>query len=120
MEDPERKPAVAVGFRGARYISAEACARGEWKPGGSTLPGADAYATSKQCNLATVIEFAREFPKLHFNAIEPGVNPSTSLSRDANGSVRVLAKFLVPFNSATTYAFHELLEHSGTRSACDH
>ena len=51
VEDPERKPAKAVGFRGARYISAEASARGEWKPGGSKMPGADAYATSKQCNL---------------------------------------------------------------------
>ncbi len=48
VEDPEREPAKAVGFRGARYISAEASARGEWKPGGSKLPGADAYATSKQ------------------------------------------------------------------------
>ena len=42
-EDPERKLAVAVGFRGGRYISAEASARGEWKPGGSSIPGGDAY-----------------------------------------------------------------------------
>ena len=49
VEDPERKPAKAVGFRGGRYISAEASARGEWKPGGATQPGVDAYATSKQC-----------------------------------------------------------------------
>ena len=35
-----------------RYISAEASARGEWKPGGATQPGFDAYATSKQANLA--------------------------------------------------------------------
>src|SRR5262249_28659845 len=52
-EDPERKAAVAAGFRGGRYISAEASARGESKPGGSAIPGGDAYATSKQCNLAT-------------------------------------------------------------------
>jgi NAD(P)-dependent dehydrogenase (short-subunit alcohol dehydrogenase family) len=39
VEDPERKPAKAVGFRGGRYISAEASAHGEWKPGGSKLPG---------------------------------------------------------------------------------
>jgi NAD(P)-dependent dehydrogenase (short-subunit alcohol dehydrogenase family) len=60
VEDPERKPAKAVGFRGARYISAEASARGEWEPGGSKMPGADAYATSKQCTLATVMVFARD------------------------------------------------------------
>lgn len=47
VEDPERKPAKAVGFRGGRYLSAEASARGEWKPEGSRQPGADAYATSK-------------------------------------------------------------------------
>jgi NAD(P)-dependent dehydrogenase (short-subunit alcohol dehydrogenase family) len=32
-EDPER-----AGFRGGRYISAEASARGEWKPGGAKPP----------------------------------------------------------------------------------
>ncbi len=47
VEDPERKPAVTAGFRGGRYISAEASARGEWQPGGSSNPGFDAYATSK-------------------------------------------------------------------------
>jgi NAD(P)-dependent dehydrogenase (short-subunit alcohol dehydrogenase family) len=96
VEDPERKPAKVVGFRGARYISAEASARGEWKPGGSKLPGADAYATSKQGTLATMIVFARETPRLHFNAVEPGVNPATGLGRDANALVRFLSKYLVP------------------------
>ena len=70
VEDPARKPAVAFGFRGARYISAEASARGKWNPGGSKMPGADAYATSKQCNLATVMVFARETSRLHLNAVE--------------------------------------------------
>ena len=42
VEDPERKPAKMAGFRGGRYISAEASARGEWEPGGSKMPGADA------------------------------------------------------------------------------
>jgi NAD(P)-dependent dehydrogenase (short-subunit alcohol dehydrogenase family) len=97
VEDPERQPAKAVGFRGARYISAEASARGEWKPGGSKMPGADAYATSKQCNLATVMVFARETPRLHFNAVEPGVNLATGLGRrDANALVGFLSKYLIP------------------------
>jgi NAD(P)-dependent dehydrogenase (short-subunit alcohol dehydrogenase family) len=72
VEDPERKPAKMAGFRGARYISAEASARGEWEPSGSTMPGADAYATSKQCTLAAALAFARETPRLRFNAVEPG------------------------------------------------
>jgi NAD(P)-dependent dehydrogenase (short-subunit alcohol dehydrogenase family) len=92
VEDPRRTPAVVAGFRGGRYISAEASARGEWQPGGSSHPGMDAYATSKQCNLATVLTFAREFPRMRFNAVEPGFNPSTGLARDANALLRFLAK----------------------------
>src|SRR5271156_3430630 len=96
VEDPERKPAQAVGFRGGRYISAEASARGEWNPGGSTMPGADAYATSKQCNLATVFAFARETPRLRFNAFEPGFTPNTGLGRDANFFVRFVLNYILP------------------------
>jgi NAD(P)-dependent dehydrogenase (short-subunit alcohol dehydrogenase family) len=96
VEDPERKPAVAAGFRGARYISAEASARGDWKPGGSVKPGMDAYATSKQATLATAMVFARETPRLHFNAVEPGFTPATALGRDAGAFVRFLSKYIVP------------------------
>jgi NAD(P)-dependent dehydrogenase (short-subunit alcohol dehydrogenase family) len=95
VEDPERQPAVAAGFRGGRYISAEASARGEWKPGGSALPGGDAYATSKQCDLATVLAFARETPRLRFNAVEPGFVPATGLSRDASVQRRLLRKYVL-------------------------
>ena len=95
VEDPERKPAVAAGYRGGRYISAEASARGEWKPGGSATPGGDAYATSKQCNLATAMALARETPRLHFNAVEPGFNPGTGLAREANGLVRFVLKYIL-------------------------
>jgi len=97
VEDPERKPAVFVGFRGARYISAEASARGEWEPGGSSKPGFDAYATSKQAILAAALAFARENPRLHINAIEPGLNPTTGLGGgDANAFVRFVQRFVVP------------------------
>ena len=95
VEDPERKAATMSGFRGARYISAEASTRGEWKPGGSKLPGGDAYATSKQCNLATVLAFARETPRLRFNAIEPGFAPGTNLGRDAGLLLRLLSKYVL-------------------------
>lgn len=96
VEDPERKPAVAAGYRGGRYISAEASARGEWRPGGSATPGGDAYATSKQCNLATAMALARETPRVHVNAVEPGFNPGTSLAREASGSVRFVLKYILP------------------------
>ena len=97
VEDPGRKPAVAAGFRGARYLSAEASARGEWVPGGSKRPGFDAYATSKQAVLAAAMAFARETPRLRFNAIEPGLNPSTGLGgADAGALVRSVQRFVVP------------------------
>ncbi len=95
VEDPERKPAVMAGFRGARYLSAEASARGEWAPGGARLPGGDAYATSKQGNLATVLAFARETPRLRFNAVEPGFSPGSDLGRDANLALRLLSKYVL-------------------------
>ncbi len=96
VEDPTRGPAKISGFRGARYISAEASARGEWlTPGGSKLPGGDAYATSKQGNLAAVLAFARETPRLRFNAVEPGFSPGSNLGRDANVAVRLLSKYVL-------------------------
>src|SRR5580700_6582251 len=97
VEDPERKPAVAAGFRGGRHISAEASAWGEWKPGGAKQPGFDAYATSKQAILAATMAFAREIPQLHFNAVEPGLNPTTGLGGgDVGALVRFLQRFVIP------------------------
>lgn len=95
VEDPDRKPATMAGYRGGRFISAEASARGEWSPGGSTKGGYDAYATSKQCELATVFGFAREWPRLRVNAIEPGFNPSTGLVREAPAAARFVLKFVM-------------------------
>jgi NAD(P)-dependent dehydrogenase (short-subunit alcohol dehydrogenase family) len=96
VEDSERKIARRAGFRGSRYISAEASARGEWEPGGSSKPGLDAYATSKQGNLASVISLSREIPRLHFRAVEPGVNPGSNLARDMSAPIRVLSKVIAP------------------------
>ncbi len=94
-EDPERIPAVRAGFRGGRYISAEAAARGEYTPGGSKRAGMDAYATSKQGNLAAVFSLARQHPELRFRAIEPGVNPGSNLGELA-APLRLLARALTP------------------------
>jgi NAD(P)-dependent dehydrogenase (short-subunit alcohol dehydrogenase family) len=95
LEDPERRPAKILGMHGGRYLSAEASARGEWKPGGSELPGADSYATSKQCNLATAMAFARETTRLRFNAVEPGITPGTGLARELNIFLRLLHKYVL-------------------------
>ena len=108
VEDPRANPGRAVGYRGARYISAEASARGEWQSGDLKLPGADAYATSKQCNLAgRALVLAREMPRLHFNVVTPGLIPTTGLFRgDANATgtlskiaLSLLVPMLMPFLS---------------------
>lgn len=96
VENPEHKPARIFGFRGGRFISVGASAGGQWLEGGSKLPGADAYATSKQAGLAAAMAFARTTPRLHFNAVEPGVNPTTALGRDAGAFVGFLSRFVIP------------------------
>ena len=91
IEDPERKPAKIMGMKGGRYISAAASARGEWESGGSKMAGIDAYATSKQCILASCMAFARQHPRLHFNAVEPGITRGTGLGAE---SVNAFVHFL--------------------------
>lgn len=86
IEDPERRPAKIMGMKGGRYISAEASARGEWKAGGSKMPGIDAYATSKQCILASAMAFAREDRRLHYNAVEPGITRGTNLGGESTNA----------------------------------
>jgi NAD(P)-dependent dehydrogenase (short-subunit alcohol dehydrogenase family) len=95
-EDPERGPAKRAGFRGGRYISVEASARGEWQPGGAKPVGFDAYATSKQCNIVTAMVLARENPRLHVNAIEPGIMFSTGLHAHMNAFRLILVSLFVP------------------------
>lgn len=101
IEDPERKPAKVMGIRGGRFISIAASARGEWKPDGSKISGMDAYATSKQCTLAATLALAKETPRLRFNAVEPGINPTTGLG-GANAFLRFLFGQIItrfpPFN----------------------
>jgi len=96
VEDPEREPAVKAGYRGGRYISAEASARGEWEPGGAKMPGYDAYATSKQAVLAATLGLSRETTRIRFNALEPGFTPNTGLVREAPGPVRLVLQYMLP------------------------
>jgi NAD(P)-dependent dehydrogenase (short-subunit alcohol dehydrogenase family) len=118
VEDPERKPAKMAGFRGARYISAEASARGEWEPGGSVKPGMDAYATTKQSTLTTALAFARETPRLRFNAVEPGLNLTTGLGgRDVGGFVRFLQRYIFPLLVPILMPFIKILS-TPKRAAC--
>jgi hypothetical protein len=47
--------------------------------------------------LAAAMAFARETPRLRFNAVEPGMNPTTALGeRDSGPLVRFLLKCVIP------------------------
>ena len=65
--------------------------------------GYDAYATSKQCDLAAALELARENPRLRINAVEPGFSPGTGLGRDANAFLLLLSKLLQPIAQRLKY-----------------
>src|SRR5260370_395727 len=56
-----------------------------------------AWATTNQALLAAAMAFARETPRLHINAIEPGFNPTAGLGGgDVSAFVRFVQKFIVP------------------------
>ncbi|OME92375.1 hypothetical protein BK123_17050 [Paenibacillus lautus] len=90
-ENPE-SGAKTAGFRGSRFLSVEQSARGEYKANGSKVKGFDAYATSKQCNLATVLYFASQYKDFKINALEPGFNPGTALGKT---SANLLTEFVM-------------------------
>lgn len=120
VEDLERKPAVAAGFRGGRYISAEASARGEWQPGGAKRAGLDAYATSKQAILAAAMGPSP--------ARLPGCASTRSnraslrapLSRAMPGGSRAFCQNSHPAAGATAHALHQDFEYSEARCARHH
>ena len=105
VEDPDQPLPKKAGLRGGRFISVKDGSKGVWdmtdlNGGPSKLPGANAYATSKQCLLASVYVLARENSKLRINAIEPGWLPGTGLSRDAGFFLGLLARWvLAPISS---------------------
>ena len=56
--------------------------------------------------------FARETPRLHFNAIEPGFNPTTGLGGgDVGAFVRLLQRFVIPLLVPLLMPFIKILEH---------
>lgn len=95
-EDPERGPAKRAGFRGGRYINAQSSLYGNWAKGGSLKPGMDAYATSKQCNIASAMALSREYPHININAMEPGIMFNTGLHDNMSPLFIAAARYLVP------------------------
>lgn len=100
--DPDSPMPRRLGFRGARFTSVEALARGDGD-GDERQRGRDRYATSKFMNAVTSIELARRIApaRTGFFTLDPGMMPGTGLAREAPVVARVLwatmLRWLVPW-----------------------
>jgi len=90
--NPENRTATVFGFRGARFTSIDALARGECDATSERQRGFDRYATSKLLNMVTAMELARRIPaeRTAFFTLDPGLMAGTGLARTAPAPVRVL------------------------------
>lgn len=98
--NPDNRLATLFGFRGGRYTSIAALARGDADDAASDRQrGFDRYATSKLLNMVTAMELARRIPpeRTVFLTLDPGLMPGTGLARTAPAPVRVLWSTVLPW-----------------------
>lgn len=90
--NPDNRTATIFGFRGARFTSIDALARGDGDAASDRQRGLDRYATSKLLNMVTAMELARRIPpeRTAFFTLDPGLMPGTGLARTAPAPVRLL------------------------------
>lgn len=97
--NPANRTATMFGFRGGRFTSLAALARGEGV-GSARQQALDRYATSKLLVTAGAMELARRFPATTFATLDPGLMPGTGLARNASALERfawaTLLRALVP------------------------
>jgi NAD(P)-dependent dehydrogenase (short-subunit alcohol dehydrogenase family) len=98
--NPENRMATVFGFRGGRFSTVTALARGETNARSDAQAGRDRYATSKLLITAATMELARRHPETTFITLDPGLMPGTGLARTAPWPARVawstLLRWLVP------------------------
>ena len=90
--NPDNRFATLFGFRGARFTSIDALARGDGDGTTDRQRGFDRYATSKFLNTVCGVELARRVPaaRTAFFTLDPGLMPGTGLARTAPAPVRLL------------------------------
>jgi NAD(P)-dependent dehydrogenase (short-subunit alcohol dehydrogenase family) len=88
--NPENRSATMFGFRGGRFTSIEALARGEIDAANDVQRGMDRYATSKLVSMAATMELARRHPQITFATLDPGLMPGTGLARTRPWYMRAL------------------------------
>lgn len=90
--NPHNRGATMFGFRGARFTTIEALAKGDNDATSDRQRGLDRYATSKFLNMVTAIELSRRIPpaRTAFFTLDPGLMAGTGLARTAPAPVRLL------------------------------
>lgn len=88
--NPHHRFATLFGFRGGRFTSVAALARGEAEATDDRQAGMDRYATSKLLNMLAGMELARRIAPEHtlFSTLDPGLMPGTGLARTSPAPVR--------------------------------
>ncbi len=94
--NPNDKLAGVFGFRGGRFSSIEALAKGVTDATSERQAGMDRYATSKLAAMATTAELARRHPDTRFMTLNPGLMPGTGLVRTAPRIIQAAWKFILP------------------------
>ena len=99
--NPDSRMASVFGFRGGRFTTVHALARGETDAISDAQRGRDRYATSKLLVTAATMELARRHPETSFITFDPGMMPGTGLARTAPWIGRLawstVLRWLVPF-----------------------
>ncbi|MDX2014482.1 MAG: SDR family NAD(P)-dependent oxidoreductase [Myxococcaceae bacterium] len=90
--NPENRTATRFGFRGARFTSIEALARGDSDGHDDKQRGQDRYATGKWCNMVTTVEWTRRVDPAvtTFLCLDPGLMAGTGLARTAPAPLQLV------------------------------
>ncbi len=94
--NPDDRIAKLFGFRGGRFSSIAALARGDMDAANDQNAGMDRYATSKLLFMATAAEMARRHPETRFLTLDPGLMPGTGLVRTAPAPVQWVWRRVLP------------------------
>jgi NAD(P)-dependent dehydrogenase (short-subunit alcohol dehydrogenase family) len=92
--NPDNRTATRFGFRGARFTSIEALAKGESDGADDKQRGQDRYATGKWCNMVTTVEWTRRVDPAvtTFLCLDPGLMAGTGLARTAPAPLQLVWK----------------------------
>jgi len=86
----------SMGFRGARYTSIAALARGDTDTTDAKQAGLDRYATTKFLNTMSALGLSRRHPDKTMVCLDPGLMPGTGLARTYSLGMRMIWSTVMP------------------------